>query len=253
MVRYSLVQWVIGIVLEATLLLRGRKGGFFRHFPLFYSYIVYYFCASLATLLAYWLRPDFYATSYWFCYLVTLLAEFAVLLEISDHIFAPYPIIRMLGRSITVVICSLFFAFYVLPSFLQGQPRGAFLLDFSLWTSLTKVAIITVLIAIARFYGLKLGRNVAGLIAGFALYLGVYMVNFAAAQTFGKTIYADVLRFVGPFGSILCLAVWTATMWGFQLVPSPAPRPSETRARTLEEIDLELAQFNNALVRLLRK
>jgi hypothetical protein len=253
MLRYSLVLWIIGIVLEATLLLRGRKGGLFHRFPLFYSYVAYYFSASLVRFLIYRLRPEFHATAYWFCYLITLLAEFAVLLEISDHIFAPYPVIRMLGRLITVMICSLFFAFYVLPSFLQGQSRSALLLDFSLRTSLTKAAIITVLVAIARFYRLQLGRNVAGLMAGFGFYLAVYMVNFAAAETFGKSIYADVFRFITPLGSVVCLAVWTATMWGFQTVPLPTPRPSETRERTLEEIDLELTRFNTTLVRFLKK
>ncbi len=67
---------------------------------------------------------------------MSILIEFAVLVEISDHIFRPYPVIRRLGRFLALAVCAVFFAFYVLPAFLESQRASLVLLDFVKRTSL---------------------------------------------------------------------------------------------------------------------
>jgi len=253
MEMYSLIIGVIGLILEAALILRGRRSGLLRQFSLFYSYITFYFSVSLAIFLIYWLRQDFYPLAYWFCYLVSLLAEFAILLEISDHIFEPYAAIRQLGRFLTVCICAVLCVLYILPSFLHQRSTSEALLEFSLRTSLTKVVIICALAAAARYFRLPLGRNVAGLMMGFGLYLSVYMANFAAAQSFGRALYADILRFIGPLGSILCLAVWTVAMWQPASVSTSRRKLGDAGHRSWEELSYKLVRFNRTLTRLLRK
>ncbi len=51
--------------------------------------------------LIYWLYPQVYPSAYWIYYLVSILVEFTVLVEISDQIFQPFPAIRNLGRALT--------------------------------------------------------------------------------------------------------------------------------------------------------
>lgn len=253
METYSITLWLFGLALLMTLILRGKRGGLFLHFPLFYSYIAYTFSGSLITFLIYRLRPGSYPTSYWFYFLINLLAEFAVLVEISDHVFKPYPAIRQFGRFLTICISTLFFILYIFPSFLQFRPSSLALLDFSLRTLLTKAVIIVALGAAARYYRLPLGKNVGGLMMGFALYLGVYIASLAAAQIFGKVLYANILQFMGPLGSILCLLGWTATMWQFEAIPRTSGKLGEPGHVTSEELSYQLTRFNTTLTRMLRK
>jgi hypothetical protein len=253
METYSITLWLFGLALLMTLILRAKSGGLFLHFPLFYSYIAYTFSGSLITFVIYRLRPGSYPTSYWFYFLINLLAEFAVLVEISDHVFKPYPAIRQFGRFLTICISTLFFILYILPSFLQFRPSSLALLDFSLRTSLTKMVIIVALGAAARYYRLPLGRNVAGLMMGFALYLGIYIVSLAAAQIFGKVLYAAIFRFMLPLGSILCLLAWTVAMWQFEVIPRTSWKLGEPGHETLEELSYRLSKLNTTLTRLVRK
>ena len=56
--------------------------------------------AVLGMYLIYWLDPQVYPSAYWIYYLVSILVEFTVLVEISDQIFRPFPAIRNLGRAV---------------------------------------------------------------------------------------------------------------------------------------------------------
>ncbi len=250
---YSTSLWIVSLALKAILILRAIQGRVFNLFPLFYSYIIYTFAASLLLFPVYWLRPQRYATSYWLYYLVLLLAEFAVLMEISDHIFEPFPAIRGLGRLITVGTSALFFLIYVLPSMLRAGSSSPALLDFALRTSLTKGVIVAALVVAAWYYRLPMPRRIRGLVLGFALYLGVYITTYAAAETFGRALYANVLRTIPPFAYTLCLLVWTISMWKFERQPERILEPGVAADRNQEALNDQLAELNRLLTRLLQK
>lgn len=222
-------------------------------FPLFYSYLVYVFVGSSVAILIYWSRPSLYPTCYWLYFLVCLLAEFAVLIEISDHMFARFPAIRRLGRILAISIATASFLVYIIPSLFKAKSSSSALLDFSMRTSLAKGMIIIALLVAARSYRLPLGRNVAGLLLGFGLYVGVNIANYAAAQGFGRTLYAGVLSVMYPLAYTLCLFVWTVAMWRFQPVQQPSLRTSEPSARAGDELADQLGRLNNSLGKLLRK
>ena len=76
-------------LLEGLLILRGARTRLFRVFPLFYSYVVYCFCGFIGMYLIYWFDPQVYPSAYWIYYLVSILVEFTVLVEISDQLFNP--------------------------------------------------------------------------------------------------------------------------------------------------------------------
>src|SRR5208282_6653836 len=71
-----------GFLLEGLIILRGMRSRVFRVFPLLYSYIIYTFCGCLAMYLIYWLDPQMYPSVYWIYFLIGILAEFMVLVEI---------------------------------------------------------------------------------------------------------------------------------------------------------------------------
>ncbi len=240
------------VILEGLLILRGRGSGVFRVFPLFYSYIIYCFCGFLGMYLIYWVDPQIYRSAYWIYYLVSILVEFTVLVEISDQIFQPFPAIRNLGRALTVLITVGLGLFYVLPTILWSVGRPHVLLDFALRASVTKAIILVVLFYVARHYGSELGRNAGGLMLGFSIYVAINVAVMASAKAYGAVLFAPILWFMSPLATALCLLVWTAALW--ELVPvSRMNTISPAAGRDPQIVALELTRFNSELSKFMHK
>jgi hypothetical protein len=239
-------------LLGGLLILRGAATGVLRPFPLFYSYIIYSFGSTLVLYLVYWLDPQAYPTAFWVYYLLSILVEFTVLVEISDQIFRPYPAIRNLGRALTILISAGFGLVYILPTILRSAVRSRLLLDFALRASVTKAIILVVLFYVARQYGSQLGRNVGGLMLGFFIYVAINVADMASAKAFGPVLFAPVLWVMDPLAFALCILVWTISLW------EPAPMPSmrsisTATGRDSEAVALELTRFNSELSKILHK
>jgi hypothetical protein len=199
-----------------------------------------------------WFDPRVFPTAYWICYLVSILAEFMVLVEISDHIFQSFPAIRNLGRAITVVMSTGLGLFYMLPVVLWAHHSRPALLGFALRASVTKAIILAVLFYAARYYGSVLGRNVGGLMLGFSIYLAVNIATMAAAMAFGPRLFGPVMWSVGPLAFVLCASVWTISLW--ELDPMPRMHTvSAAPGRDSEDVAVELIRFNGELSKLLHK
>lgn len=234
------------------LLVRAVRGRFVARFQLFYSYLAFVFVWTAIAWAVSFLRPESYRSLYWANFTLMLLVEFAVILEISDHIFVPYPAIRKLGRVIVGTVSLVFLFLYVIPCFLQTQPSTKLFLSFARGASLTKVVIVTLILLTARRYLLPLGRNISGMMFGFSIYLSVSVANFAAAGEFG-TVYASFLRVLFPLSYTLCLLVWTVALWRYE--------PAVAEGRTLqgegetigEPLGFYLGRFNTVLTRFLRR
>ncbi len=241
-----------GFFLAGLLILRGAWSRVFRLFPVFYSYIIYIFLGSLAMYLIYWLDPHVYSSAYWIYYLVTVLAEFMVLVEISDQIFRPFPAIRNLGRAVTLAISVALGAAYVCPAILGSTHRRPALLDFALRASVTKAVILVVLFYLARHYGSELGRSVAGLMFGFAIYLAMDITIDAIGKTFDPVFSAKISWVMSPLAATLSLLVWTVSLW--ERAPSPKVGVLlPVAGRDSEAVALELTRFNSELSKLLHK
>jgi hypothetical protein len=202
--------------------------------------------------LIYWLDPQVYPSAYWIYYLISVLVEFTVLVEISDHIFQPFPAIRNLGRALTVVISVVLGLVYILPAIIGSTHRRPALLDFALRASVTKAVILAVLFYVARHYGSELGRNVSGLMFGFSIYLAMTIAMLAAGKAFDPSLSANILWVMGPLAAALCVLVWTISLW--ELAPLPSLHTiSPVAGRDSDAVALELARFNGELTKLLHK
>jgi hypothetical protein len=239
------------LALEALLLWRASQGQLLRRFPFFYSYVVYVLCGSSAIFVVYRVRPNLYPSAYWFYFVVSIVVEFAVLIEISDHLFQPFPALRNLGRAIAIVISFALGLLYILPTILESKRMRRALLDFALRSSLTKALILAVLLLAAHYYSLKLGRNVAGLMLGFSIYLGVNVANFASMERFDN-LYAQILWVMSPIAFTICLLVWTVALWEFAPVTRTESLPPAGDGDS-EIVALQLGRFNDTLLKFLHK
>ena len=250
---------ILGIVISfcvfllgGLIILRGRVARLIRLFPLFYSYIIYCFCGFIGMYLIYWLDRQVYPSAYWIYFLISILAEFTVLVEISDHIFKAFPAIRNLGRALTVLISVGLGLFYILPVIFGSASRSDALLGFALRASLTKAFILAVLFYAARHYGSHLGRNVGGLMLGFSIYVAINVAIMASARAFGPVLFAKIFWVMLPLASAICVLVWTISLW--ELAPMPCISPiSPAAGKDSEAVALELTRFNSELTKILHK
>ncbi len=75
---------ILSSILEITILIRAMRGRFASRFPFFYSYLTYVFVGSAAIFYGVQhLWPQSYRTAFWIHFLISLLMEFAVLVEFS--------------------------------------------------------------------------------------------------------------------------------------------------------------------------
>jgi hypothetical protein len=127
------------------------------------------------------------------------------------------------------------------------------ILDLVKRASLTKAVIILVLLAAARYYRLALGTNVAGIMLGFAAYLGINVANFALREKLGAVIYGATFSTIGPLSYTLCLLVWTVALWRCEpALSSVREIPADERGIS-DSVAYQIARFNGALGRLLRR
>jgi len=193
-----------------------------------------------------------YSSAYWIYYLVTVLAEFMVLVEISDQIFRPFPAIRNLGRALTLAISGALGVAYMLPAILGSTHRRPALLDFTLRASVTKAIVLAVLFYVARHYGSELGKNVSGLMFGFSIYLALNIAMLAAGRAFELPLGTKILWIMGPLSAALCVLVWNVALWEIVPIAKTGTLPP-AGGRDSEAVALELARFNNELTKLLHK
>lgn len=220
------------------------RGKLLSQFPLFYSYILYMFLSSAVCNVIYLAANSHFNRAVWFRVLLSFVAEFAVLIEISDHIFSPFTILRRLGRVLAAGLCALFSLFYILPPILSSRPWDIAVLTFGQETAISKAVILVAILVTARYFRLPLGKNIMGLTMGFAFYLTVSIVTFTAALYFGQQLFEHMLSILWPWSYDLCLFVWAATLWRYEAVQYPK--------RVLEN-PATLQDFDSALSRTIRK
>jgi hypothetical protein len=249
----SLTIAVAALSLEVSLLSRAWQQTPFHRFPLFYSYIMYVFLMSLGSFIIYYIAFPYYASIYWFCLMVMFVAEFAVLLEGSDHIFERFPPIRRLGRLLTLSVCSIFFFAIILPSLHQHRSQSLALLELTRTAALTKAVLILALLAAARLFRIPLGKNIAGMLLGFATYLAITVANMALAERYGSVGYGEVFGVVGPLSYVLGLTIWNVALWRYEPV-APVQRTLRDGVKGAASTSGEgLERYNTELMRLFRR
>ena len=127
------------------------------------------------------------------------------------------------------------------------------MLDLVKRSSLTKAFLIIVLLGAARLYRLPLGKNVSGMMLGFATYLAINIANIVLAERYGSAGYAGIFGLVGPVSFILALAIWNVALWQYEPV-SPEGRGLERSAGNMAEpVSNRLERYDSELTRFFRK
>jgi hypothetical protein len=218
MLAYSV--WLIGIALECALFVRGRANGLLRRYPLFYFYLGCVLLKELVGVVAYVFVRAAYPYVYWPMELATVVASFAVIVEIFRGSVRHNPgIVRfiqnfLLGAfSITL--------FYVCISFSYGGLTSVYRAIEQLGRDLRLVegALLIALLWLFVRYRIGLNRNLQGLVVGYSFWIGVSLTNAAFMPAPGDDT-SQFLQIVVPTSYTLTLAIWCSALWHAQVEPT---------------------------------
>jgi len=251
-VRLFLNAWIaFSYVFGFAALARAAQRNYVSEFSFFFSYLIYFLMSGAALLLILAFFPTYFPTLFWIRFFTLVTAEFALLLEIGDHIFRDYPAIRQLGRTLTYGIGIGFSIVYIFPPLLGSHPTDVMILGLIKRSALTKGVILLCLLGAGRRYKVPLDRATSGIALGLAVYLAIFTANFALDEHFGHAVYGRVFSIIGPFAQTLTVLIWTVSLWNYR--PALAGPPTFRDGRPLGDLGQRLERFNTMLTGLLRR
>ncbi len=213
--------WWTAITFEVVILLRCGLTGLVKKYPLFFSYIGCVLLTEIIGLLTNALAPKLYVLLYWPADLATILASYAVMVEIFRWSTRHKPGIRRLTQRTLLTV------FAVTVAFAASNFAGVLLL--MLWLLLR--------------YRIPLGRNLQGLLIGYSFWVGMNVVNLAFWFVPGNE-FSILLRGLLPTTYLFTLVVWCVTLWS--VYPEPV-QPAETKIE--RDYELLAAKTQGVLAR----
>jgi hypothetical protein len=246
--------WWTSIALEVVILFRGARTGLLKKYPLFFTYIGCVLLTEIIGLLTSALAPKLYEPLYWPASLVTVLASYAVVVEIFRWSTRHKPGIRRLTQLALLTVFALTVAFAV-SNFVLGKFSSLSRAVAALGRDLRYVeaGVLLLMLWLLLRYRIPMGRNLLGLLIGYSFWIGMNVVNLAFWFVPGNE-FSMLLRGLLPATYLLTLGVWCVTLW------SAYPEPVQS-AETKIEQDYELlaaktqtvlARTSTRLVRIIR-
>ncbi|HXN51896.1 MAG TPA: hypothetical protein VN943_08170 [Candidatus Acidoferrum sp.] len=218
--------WWSGIALEAVILLRGKNTGLLKKYPLFYFYIGCVLATEIIGVLIYQFAYDLYEPLYWSTELATIVASYAVIIEIFRCSTRHKPGLRRLAQNLFLIVFGLTVA-YAASDFVQGGfgSLSAAILELGRDLRYVEGGVLLVMLWLFVRYRIPLGRNLVGLIIGYSFWVGFNVVNLAFWFLPGNE-FSILLRGLLPATYVVTLIIWCVTLWSAH--PEPV-QPSETK------------------------
>lgn len=207
--------WSSGVCLEAGLLFRGLYARLLGKYYLFYIYILSGMIMAVALAL-----PGLYPKYYWQMQMVTLVVGYGILLEVLNHVLAPYPgaerFARFSGILAFAMICVLaFIGPRVMPHWSPGT-----VIEFERDLRCVQALFIFGLLAVISYYGVPIGRNMKGMVLGYGLYIVTSLMSLAERSYAGPS-FTRIWSVVQPLSFDASLTIWLVALWSY--CPNPTP------------------------------
>ena len=244
------VAVILSYVSGAVLLFRAIREGHLSYYAFFHSYLIYFLATGLlGWVVDIWFHK-YFAVFFWLRYFTLVMAEFALLIQIGDRVFASYPLLRRLARWLTLGITAGFSLFYILPPLLHTRPSEVAVFDLVLRSALAKGVVILLLVVLAGYFHVALGRNIMAMTAGLMCYLMINVANFALVERLGWEHYGKAFATLGPLSQALMVLIWMVGLWNYEALPAPS---QPVFAGAHEALPSRIVRYNTTLDRLFRR
>lgn len=247
-------SWSAAIAAEVVILLRGAMTGLLKRYPLFFTYVGCVLLTEIIGLLTRAWAPRFYEPLYWPADLATILASYAVMVEIFRWSTRHKPGIRRLTQRALLTVFALTVG-YAVSNFVHGKfsspSRAVAVLGRDL--RYVEAGVLLLMLWLLLRYRIPLGRNLLGLLIGYSFWVGINVVNLAFWFVPGNE-FSNLLRGLLPTTYVFTLGVWCATLWSAH--PEPV-QPAETKIEQHYELlaaktQAVLARMSSSVTRIIR-
>jgi hypothetical protein len=216
--------WWACIAAETLLLVRALQSKLLSRYPAFYGYLLFVWMQSLLRFSVYHARPQLYAKVYWVTEWLGVLVGCGVVFEIYRVGLRAYPGTARLARNLLAFV---FLITFVKATVETGNNplwwSTATTLDLELALRVAQALAIVALVALFVVYSIPFGRNLRGILQGYALFLSESVVWLAfASRDWDK--FRAFWSHIHPAFYFVVLVVWVTHLWSY--VPNPEPRTS---------------------------
>ena len=211
--------WWLCILLETALVVRGIYSKLFNRYRLFYIYLSCILCTEIIRLYCYRVAPDSYPSLFWYTELATIVASYAVIVEILLASLRSYPALsrRVIHLLWIVFVLTLSYACCdLLANGFVSFPRVA--ADLGRDLRYVEGALLLLVLWFFGRHRISLGRNLGGITIGSSAWIGANVINLALLSFKGQE-FSSLLREILPVTYLAALSVWFLSLW------SAAPKP----------------------------
>lgn len=211
----------VGTCLQAIILTRAIQTRTYKHYGFFYTAIAYSLLESLVIIYLVIFKPPYASLAWILIENISPLVGFLVAGEIYRQVFSGLPHLRrQAGQAVSLVLLLLVGASFAAD--FVARPLHSFPFLASEWQCrLAQGAFLVLSLALARYYGIPLGRNVLGMAIGFGFFVSIAVANFALRGQFGSDY--SFLGYVYTLSSLACYGIWSWSLWDY--APNPKSQP----------------------------
>jgi hypothetical protein len=246
--------WWSGVALDVAILLRGGWTGLFRKYPLFYVYICCVVVKEVIGLLAYELAPGLYAPLYWPTELATVLASYAVIVEIFRQVLKHNPGAARLVQNLLLLLFAfmlVYASFDILRPGSLSLPRA--IVELARDLRYVEGALLLIMLSLFVRYRISVSSNLSGLVFGYAFWVGINIITLALWFLPGNELSVR-LRTLLPLSYNVALFIWCLALWAVQ--PDPV-QPTDNEVERdygllAAKTEAILARVSNGFVRTMK-
>lgn len=232
----SLTIGITGPILELSALALFLRNRLWRAYPRLFAYIIWLFVANSAILVTDLYFRAAYTAVYWYIDSLDIVLRLLVVWEVFQQIFPKDSgLNRSLSkglRAVAIVLLILAFATFWgyqnypgLPADLAGRVRALHLAVDRSFGFVQALMILGTLL-IARYYGVRCGRNIRGIALSFGGWISISTANNAmVAMVDMDSSFRPFFYYLRPLSFVFMLVVWIWALWVYE--PNPPIKESE--------------------------
>jgi hypothetical protein len=222
---FSLTVWVTTLALEILLLFRATRGGFLTKYVLFYVYVNFVLCLSSVRLVIYLAEPTYYRSFYWHTQSLSVFVGCLVVWEIYWRALGRFPGAARMARNLLLLV-SLIVVAKVLDNTANLPAVWLTVTTAELERNLRAVQAVLLmsLVVVIAFYRIPLGRNLWGMLLGYAMFIGTSVINLTLRVILGDS-FQGVWQYLQPLFYLAVLCVWCLTLWSYKTAAQPKTEP----------------------------
>jgi hypothetical protein len=232
----SLTIGITGPVLELTALALFLRNKLWRAYPRLLAYLVWLFVANSAILLTDLYFRAAYTTVYWYVDSIDIVLRLLVIWEVFEQIFPKNSALNkslskglgVVAMALLILACATFWGYqnYLgLPANLAERVRAVHLAVDRSFGFVQALMILGTLL-IARYYGVRCGRNIRGIALAFGGWISISTANNAmVAMVNMDSSLRPFFYYLRPLSFVFMLVVWIWALWIYE--PNPPIKESE--------------------------